>query len=192
MRSKYLLLTMVLCLMSSMAWGEECQTGPRPPGTDLRSLSGLQSLSGSKFEIQYMKLMYQLHSDTQALAETELKSTMDVGLRQLSNNISHEQYDLNKKLETWYSRMTGTRISDYCINSNAEFQQLQQTSWRNFDTVYADIMLDYLQRAKDASALLLSKSRNADLRNQAGIVIKTSDREIAALKRWQNNQPMFD
>jgi uncharacterized protein (DUF305 family) len=183
---------MLLCLIPTVAWGEECQVGPRPPGTDLRSLSGLKSLSGREFDVKFMKQMYQLHSDTQALAETELKSTMDMGLRQLSNNIKREQYDLNKKLEAWYSRDTGTRLSDYCIDSNLEFQQLQQANWRIFDTVYVDIMLDYLRRAKDASVLLLSKSSNADLRSQAGIVIKTSDREIAALQRWQNNQPMFD
>ncbi|MEN6355882.1 MAG: DUF305 domain-containing protein [Armatimonadota bacterium] len=151
----------------------------------------MKSLSGTEFDLQYMRSMYQLHSDTQALAEVELKSTMDAGLRQLSDNIRHEQYDLNKKLETWYSQATGKQISEYCIDSNAEYRRLQKANMRHFDAEYVDIMLDYLQRAKDASTLLLSKSSHSDLRSQATIVIKASDKEKAALQRWIKNQPMF-
>lgn len=192
MKSTRLLIVMLLCSISSAAIGQQCKVGPRPPGSDLRSLSKLQNLYGREFDIKYMRLMYQLHSDTQALATTELKSTMDMGLRQLSNNIKREQYDLNKKLEAWYSKLTGERLNEYCIDSNADFQQLRQSNWRNFDVVYVDIMLSYLQRAKDASALALSRSNNPDLRNQAGIVVKTCDREITALRNWQKNQPMFN
>ncbi len=72
-----------------------------------------------------------------------------------------------------------------------DFVRLQQTQWRHFDAEYAQIMLTYLQRAKDAAALLLSRSRNDDLKNQAKLVIKSAEMEIAALKRWQNNEPMF-
>lgn len=186
-----LLLVIVVYLVPIMAIGDECQVGPRPPGNDLWSLSTLKNLSGVELDLQYMKSMYQLHSDTQALAELEFKYTMDTGLRQLSDNIRHEQYDLNKKLELWYSRATGKQISEYCIDSNAEYRRLRQANIRHFDAEFVDIMMDYLQRAKDASALLLSKSTDSDLRSQAAIVIKTSDKEIAALQRWIKNQPMF-
>jgi uncharacterized protein (DUF305 family) len=186
-----LLLVIVMCCIPFSAAGQECQVGPRPPGSDLRSLSSLKNLSGTEFDVQYMISMYQLHSDTRALAEVELKYTIDSGLRQLSENIRREQYDLNKKLELWYSQATGRQVNEYCIDSNADYRRLQQANIRHFDSEYVDIMLDYLQRAKDASSLLLSKSSNSDLRNQAGIVIKTSDKEIEALRRWENNQPMF-
>ncbi|MCE5323390.1 DUF305 domain-containing protein [bacterium] len=152
----------------------------------------MNKLSGVEFDLRYMISMYQLHSDTQALAEVEVKYTMDTGLRQLSDNIRHEQYDLNKKLELWYSQMTGRQINEYCANSNVDFRRLMQANIRHFDAEFVDVMLDYLQRAKDASLLLLTKSSNPDLRSQASIVIKTSNKEITAMQRWKNNQPMFE
>lgn len=185
------LIIVVLCFLSMSAFCQECQVGPRPPGTDLSSLASLQNLTGTEFDLQYTRLMYQLHTDMQALAEVELKTSMDVGLRQLSQNISHEQYDYRKKLDLWYTKATGQKLSEFCPGSSVDYNRLQQTQWRHFDAEYAQIMLTYLQRAKDAAALLLSRSRNDDLKNQAKLVIKSADMEIAALKRWQNNEPMF-
>lgn len=191
-------IVMVLCFLSMSAFAQECQVGrqecqvwPRPPGTDLRSLTSLQNLTGTEFDLQYTRLMYQLHTDMQALAEVELKTSMDVGLRQLSQNISHEQYDYRKKLDLWYTKATGRRLSEYCPDSSVDFVRLQQTQWRHFDAEFVDIMLTYLQRAKDAATLLLSRSSNDDLRYQAGLVVKSANMEIAALKKWQNNEPMF-
>jgi len=185
-----ILVMVILAATSTMA--QDCRTGPRPPEANISYLSRLTDLTGSEFNTQYMQVMYQVHGDMQALAELELKSTVDAGLRQLSQNIRREQNDLNRKLEGWYKQRAGQNLSKYCAESNVDYQRLQATKWQDFDDRYVTIMLDYLKRSQDAARLAMQRSTMREIKNQAKIVVDTTTREITALQRWQQNLPMFE
>ncbi|MCL5104474.1 MAG: DUF305 domain-containing protein [Armatimonadetes bacterium] len=181
----------LILAISSVAVGEECKTGDRPPELRASPASQLQNLSGTEFDLVYMRVMYQLHSDIQSLAEQGIVRTSGRGLRILSDGIKHEQMDQNAKLAAWYKKTTGGQLSDFCVQSNPDFDRLGTVLPRDYDTAYARTMIAYLQQARDAAQLAVSKAVMPELRDQAGLTVKAADREITALRNWLNNLPMF-
>lgn len=192
MRSVCLMVSLAILVAISGVAADQCSTGNRPPDLRADPATQLQGLTGTEFDLTYMRVTYQLHSDIYALADQAVKRTSGRTLRILSEGIRHEQMDINAKLAAWYKQINGGTLSNFCVQSNPDFNRLQTTLPRDYDKNYVNTMLVYLQRAKDAAQLSISRSGMAQLRDQAKLVIKAADRETTALRNWLNDLPVFN
>ena len=189
---KPILLVALLYVLSASALSDVCPLGQRSAGPRPTPLSQIQNLSGRQFDSAYMRAMYQHHSDTSALASLELQYSNDTSLKELADKIQHERSDLNAKLAQWYRASFGGSLSESCLPPPTVLMSFRGLASAKFDNEFVRLMIDYIQQAKDAAQLALVKAVSVDLRQQSKIVVRSADLEIAALRRWQNNLPMFD
>ena len=154
MRGVLLLMSLLLGLVSG-AMAEVCRPGARSGVLKADPVTQLQDLNGSEFDLTYMRVMYQLHSDMRQLAAQAIEKTSGRDLRILSDGIKHEQMDQNAKLAAWYKQATGDQLSDYCVQSNPDYARLQTVLPQDYNNAYATTMIAYLQHDLYAAEKLL-------------------------------------
>lgn len=191
------LAVMVLALFSTLALAQyvpSATPGPmtcpavipsQPAGIGAGPMPNLVDLAGPNFNIGYIQSMYQHHSDTAALATQGIQLATDKSLRNLSGKIRYEKTKQNEKLAMWYRQYTGQTIPAVSY-SRVEFdlQRLQGLSGREFDVAYALTMINYLEQARDAAQLGISRLTIPEIRDQAMIVSDAAQNEAIALRRW--------
>lgn len=188
MRNISFLAIWLVFILSIAVSADVCPPG-ESTGNRVAPASQLRGLTGTSFDNTYMRVMYQHHSDTAALAQVEKENTNSTVLRDMSNKIIRERNDLNLKLAIWYRQSTGGELSELCYPPPQSWLQTAGLASGEFDNRFVQLMLTQLQQAKDAAQLAVSNATLADLRSQANLVIKISDLEITALRRWQQNLP---
>ncbi len=189
-KTKLILLSLLVALASAVSAQEVCREGPRPAALDDGPVAQIRNLRGPDFDIAYMRVMYQLHSDIRALSSLEYQRTNDRTLMDLSQHISGEQSDLIAKLSIWYKQRTGGDLSSFCVQSSRDYSALQTTPNLQFDNGYAETMIGLLQHELDASKLATTTATMPELRDQSKIVERAAGKEIKAMQNWQNDLPV--
>lgn len=187
----FIAIYMILAL-SIAVFADVCTPGAQSTENRVAPALQIQGLTGTSFDNTYMRVMYQHHSDTAALAQVERDNTNSTVLRNLSDKIIRERNNLNKKLAEWYRRGGGGELSELCYTPPRSWLQTAGLASDQFDNRFVQLMLTQLQQARDAAQLAVSNATMPDLRNQANLIVKISEREIDALQRWQQNLPTED
>lgn len=138
--------------------------------------------AGPDFDRAYIEGMYSLHSAVIALTSQGIEQVTDRNLRDLSIKIRDEQTAQNTKLAMWYRDMgCGPLKTDFC---NPMIECLSKLSGPQYDLVYAQTLSDMLAQLRDGGQVGVSKLTDPAIRNQAGLVVKTTNLEITALQNW--------
>ncbi|MCE5199230.1 MAG: hypothetical protein ABFD54_15895 [Armatimonadota bacterium] len=148
------------------------------PATDL------QYLTGSEFDRGYIRSMYQLNTTISALATQGIEQSTDKNLKDLSGKIRYEKTTQNEKLAMWYRDMGLGRVPVDYSRANAIVNTLLTPSDPQFNANYARTMTSLLQQDRDAAQLGVSRLTRDDVRDQAKIVVNSTQNEIVALQRW--------
>lgn len=157
----------------------------QPAGIGAGPAPNLVNLAGTDFNIGYIRAMYQHHSDTAALATQGIQLASDKNLRDLSGKIRYEKTKQNEKLAMWYSQYTGQILPAVSFDRvEYDLSRLQGFSGRDFDIEYALTMINYLEQARDAAQLGISRLTVPEIRDQAMIVADAAQNEAIALRRW--------
>lgn len=163
-------------------------TQTQPAGIGAGPASVLADQAGPCFDAAFIKTMYQQHTDVAALSTIGISQATDKTLRDLSGKIRYEQTKQSEKLALWNCQMgLGPIPVDY-NRTESVVQYLACLSGQEFDVAYAKTMIGYLQQSQCAAQLALDRGCKGDLRNQAKIVVRSTQNEILALQRWLNAQ----
>ena len=150
-------------------------TGPAPMLVDL---------CGEEFDRAYVGSMYQLSTEIAALATQGIAQSTDKGIRDLSGKIRTEQTDQNIKRAAWaHNAGIGTIPVNY-NRVQAVTSALTSQTTMPFNDAYVSAMIGLLSQQREAAQLALQKSTCPEIRDQAGIVVKATTKEIDAFQRW--------
>ena len=144
----------------------------------------LKDLCGDEFDRAYVTHMYQLNTDIAALATQGIGTSTDKGIRDLSGKIRTEQTNQNIKHASWAQGAgMGTIPVDY-NHVQGVTTALSSQTMMPFNDAYANTMIGLLSQQREAAQLALEKSPCPEIRNQAGIVVRATTKEIDAFQRW--------
>ncbi len=147
----------------------------------------LAAVAPPAFDQAYMARIYQQHADIAALASFAQGRLVDPSLQQFSAKIVRERNDLNSKIAQWYPRYTGQPMPPV---STARVQQIEDALTNcaapDFDRQYARTMISLMMQSRDAANLARQRLTNPVVKNQAAIVARVNQNEMAAFQRWLN------
>lgn len=141
--------------------------------------------AGADFDRVYIQNMFTLHNQIIALANQGAQQATSGDLRNISVKIRNEQTDLNRKLAMWYGDMGLGQLSacNACAGNVCECLS-GICAGPGFDAVYAQTLSEALMKTRDSAAVSVQKIASDDLRYQANLVQRVSQKEIDYLQRW--------
>lgn len=176
-------LVVTLSVLALVVVGAFAQAA-EPAGVGAGPVPKLEELTGPSFDMQFVKSMYQHHSDIAALTTQGIQLLSDKDLKGLSGKIRYEQTKKNEKLAMWSREMNmGKPSVDYSRVQKIE-DGLAKYHGRDYDVHYTEALIALLTQSRNAAQLGISRATRPDLRDQAAITAKVSENEIVALKRW--------
>lgn len=151
--------------------------------------SSLTSLPGDQFDKAYVTSMYQLSTEISALTTQGIAQVTDKNLHDLSVKMRNEQTSQNEKRALWYRQAGFGTIPVNYSRVQAVTDSIVSPSNMAFDHAYANALIGLLSQQRDAAMLVADRSGCPEIRNQAGIEVKTANNEINALQKWLNERP---
>lgn len=162
-----------------------CPTCPAEPASIGAGPCGaLSDLCGCEFDQEFMRQMYQQHSDIAALATQGIQLSTDKGIRDLSGKIRYEQTKQSQKLAYWAQKQGMCTLTADYNRIQAVMDDLRQCCGSDYNIPYVKTMIGLLEQNRAAAQLAMSKATMPGLRDQAKIVVNSTTKEIVALQNW--------
>lgn len=162
-----------------------CPTCPAEPANIGAGPCGaLSDLCGCEFDQEFMRLMYQQHSDIAALATQGIQLSTDKGIRDLSGKIRYEQTKQSQKLAYWAQKQGMCTLTANYNRIQGIMDDLRQCCGADYNIPYVRTMIGLLEQNRAAAQLAMSRATMPGLRDQARIVVNSTTKEIVALQNW--------
>lgn len=133
---------------------------------------------------RFIEQMVQHHEEAVAMADIALTKAEHPEIRQLAENIKHEQTREISLMREWYKKWYGTDVpaSSRMMGNMTDLEELENA--KPFDKEFIEQMTLHHQMAIMMAQMAMNNSNRPEIRGIANSIIKTQSAEISEMRQW--------
>jgi uncharacterized protein (DUF305 family) len=149
----------------------------------------LKPLSGTDFDIAFMKAMIKHHRAAIDMAKSAATNANHNEIKQAAANVISSQQkeidDLTSWLKDWYNQQPDPDMSSMA-DIEAKAKQLTTLKGDDYDKQFIMDMIPHHQMAVDMAKLAADRATRSELKTTAQTIISAQSQEIDQLTGWMN------
>lgn len=144
-------------------------------------------------DVMFMNMMIVHHDQAIKMSELAENRTDNENILELSRNISQAQKAENQQMTEWMRSLgfePGNHHPMAGMASREEMQQLRDSNGSEFNQLFAELMIEHHEGGIAMARNFRETGRHSELKQMQGQMIEAQQKEIAIMRKWQEEDQL--
>ncbi len=188
MRTLLVVLLIILTAASSLAAAPvpsaTPKTAPKASPTPNPTIAALSKLSGSAFDVAFMRALIPIHEEAVEIALAATLNADHPELLQWNQVMIDRKSGQVRKMLAWLQEAGASPGQRNAGVVNDPVEKMRTLRGADLEKVYLPMMAAHLQASAALAALAVTKASKPELRAMAQEAVKAENAEVGMLKEW--------